>query len=168
VLEKVLAAQPEHREARKTLVDALDLRATTSMNLTRHADALADWDRALAFQTVSPSRDSLRVGRAEALARLGDHARATAEADTLLQDAALTPNLLHDLAIVYAVAAGAARQDPKRHEEFAGRAVQLLKRLQASGYFKDAAALKESKDLAPLRERADFKALLGELGKSGR
>jgi hypothetical protein len=71
---------------------------------------------------------------------------------------------LYDAGCVFALAAGGREEaggGPKK-EECARRAVALLRQAVANG-FKDAAHLKEDKDLDPLRGRDDFKRLLAEV-----
>jgi serine/threonine protein kinase/tetratricopeptide (TPR) repeat protein len=81
---------------------------------------------------------------------------------------------LYQAACAYALCAGAARQAkspvagaPSR-EKLAERALALLKQAVAKGY-KDAAHIKQDRDLDALGDRADFKKLLTELeaGKKG-
>ena len=61
--------------------------------------------------------------------------------------------------------------DAKRQESYAARAVAMLRRAQATGYFKDSQRvqhLKQDDDLAVLRARDDFQNLLKELDSKKR
>jgi hypothetical protein len=70
--------------------------------------------------------------------------------------------MLYDLACVCALASAAVKDDAKRREQYADRAVALLRQAVAAGW-KDAAHMKKDQDLAPLRDREDFQKLLAEL-----
>ena len=76
--------------------------------------------------------------------------------------------MLYNAACVYGVAATAVKADAALAEKYAGRAVALLIRAQAVGYFRNPVTvehmLKDS-DLTSVREREDYKKLLAELGQ---
>ena len=65
----------------------------------------------------------------------------------------------YDFACVYALASG---QDAARREEYAARAVGLLRQAIAKGY-QDADHMAKDADLDPLRKREDFQKLLADL-----
>ena len=65
----------------------------------------------------------------------------------------------YDFACVYAVAS-AKIADKK--QEYADRAMELLRQAVKAGY-KDAAHMAKDPDLDPLRDREDFQKLLAEL-----
>jgi hypothetical protein len=76
---------------------------------------------------------------------------------------------LYDAACVYALCAGAAKQAKSPlaggadgYEKLAEEALALLKQAVARG-FKNAAHMKQDKDLDALRDRADFEKLLVDL-----
>jgi hypothetical protein len=77
-------------------------------------------------------------------------------------------NQLYDAACAYALCAGAAKQAKSPvtgapgPEKLAEEAMALLKQAVAKGY-KNAAHMKQDKDLDSLRDREDFKKLLAEL-----
>jgi hypothetical protein len=53
-------------------------------------------------------------------------------------------------------------------EQYAGKALALLRRAQAAGFFRDARQvdhLRKDDDLAALRDQADFKTFVAELLK---
>lgn len=117
--------------------------------------------------------------RARVLARRGRHEDAAATADRLSRLAGTAGNNLYRAAGSYALCAAAVAggkqpapltpADRARRERYAARALALLKQAQAAGYFKTAphrAQLKMDADRAPLRDRADFKALVAELEKT--
>jgi hypothetical protein len=113
-----------------------------------------------------PAHNSFfRGNRAEAQARAGDHARAFAEANALASAVVVTGGACYDLARVCAIAAAFVKDDPRLREQYTNRAVELLRQAVDKG-FKDAARLKQDKDLETLRNREDFKKLLVELEKA--
>src|SRR5262249_7644974 len=144
-------------------------------------DALADWDRAVALAPAA-ARTAARLGRADGLARAGEHDRAAAEAAALSRSPGLSAEDAHNPAGAFALtparasalsaaAAGrdAARPLPlrERHaEERARAAVALLGRAARAGYFRDAANVThmgKDADLDFLRGRADFSAFAAGL-----
>jgi hypothetical protein len=138
-----------------------------------HAEAVAEWDRALELDDGS-SQNGLRLQRAFSLVKLGEHAQATAEANALADQKSVPGETLYNLACVSSLSSTAVRRDPhlspteqdQRAEEYAARAVELLGKARAVGYFQEPARvehLKTDKDLDPLRDREDFKKLLAEL-----
>ncbi len=117
-----------------------------------------------------------QLGRAGALARLGDHSRAAGEADDVAQAKDVPADTLYDLACVYALSSAAAGKDTslsqadrdRLAERHAARAVELLTKSLAAGYFKERARvefLKKDTDLDPLRARADFQGFLRTLAE---
>jgi hypothetical protein len=137
-------------------------------------DALAWYEKALGrLQNVlskQPKNAFARLcvrefsaGKAVALVRVGRRAEAAALAATLADDKELAGEALYSTAC--ALAAGSAGDGPDAGA-LAERAVALLRRARATGYFKDPATLTQletEKDLEPLRPRDDFKKLLQEL-----
>src|SRR5262249_43177891 len=117
---------------------------------------------------------AIRLGRALTLARAGDHARAASEVGELSTLAGPDGNLLLAGARALALASLAARTDAKLSTEerqtladhYASQAIDWLRRsFQADppsgpGIVKD---LRRQTDWEPLRQRADFQALIAEL-----
>jgi serine/threonine-protein kinase len=116
-----------------------------------------------------------RVGRALALAMMGDHARAMQDAEEARAHPPEAPIIVFNLACTYALCSTAVGKDAKLppsartrlQEEYNARAVEVLRQAVACGY-KDVAAMKQDSDLEPLRRRADFKKLLQELEEANR
>jgi tetratricopeptide (TPR) repeat protein len=160
-LEAVVAKDPHDVLARQFLAISRRGRAEPLNRLGRHAEALEDLERALALGN-GREQTALRLERARTWARLKDHARATTEANVLAQADDASAEDLYDAACVYALAATAAHDDPKQAEQYAARAVQLLRQGVAKGY-REMEDLKNDSDLASLRERDDFRKLLSEL-----
>ncbi len=158
------------------LVPAYRGRARTLGRLGRYAEAVRDWDRVI---ELDGGNAGFRLERALALARAEDHARAAAEANALARGEALQGDTLYDLARVYALASSAVRRDANLSagdrdnlaRQHAARAVALLGRAKAAGYYqgpRHLKALRTSPDLEPLRSRDDFKKLLAGLEKEGK
>jgi tetratricopeptide (TPR) repeat protein len=161
VLQPVLAAEPLHLLARQNLRNAHWGRAAALTRLQRFAEAEPDWTRALELADGA-ERSSIRMSRAESLARAGMHTRAVAEAAALVGAPDVTAEALYNAAGVYALAATAATTDAPAAARYAARATELLRQALARGYT-DVAHLLRDGDLAPLRRRADYAALLWDL-----
>jgi serine/threonine protein kinase len=159
-LERVLKKLGTDATARQNLRSSHAGRAGALAKLRRYTEAVREWDRALALADGS-TRNHFRMGRAETLARAGDVARATDEAEEVLKAGPVNENLLYNVACVFALASAHATE-PAQVKGYAGRAVALLGRAIAKGY-KDVAAMRKDADLDPLRSRSDFKKLLAEL-----
>jgi tetratricopeptide (TPR) repeat protein len=147
------------------LGDTHQRRALTLTDLHRYAEAIQDWDRAIELDE-GPQRPAFRLRRAWVLAHAGDHARAVAEADDLTRADKAPGGTLYDAACVYGLSVPAAKDDAKRQEHYAGKALALLRRARDAGFFTSAAAVKhlqEDDDLAALRGHADFKQFVTEL-----
>jgi serine/threonine-protein kinase len=176
--EGVLRRQPGHAEARECLSDVHEGRATALTQLGRPAEAIPDWDRAVELADGA-NRVAWRLRRARTLAQLGEHVRATAEAEALTSETSAPGGVLYGAACVYGCASAAARAQagpsepsPTRlAEEYAVRALALLARARTAGYFRDPAAverLQKDRDLDPLRAREGFKELLADVGPKAR
>ena len=74
----------------------------------------------------------------------------------------VTGSTVYDLASICALASAAVKDDAKLQDQYAARAVELLRQAFAKGY-KEAAHMKKDKDLDALRDREDFKRLVAEL-----
>ncbi len=164
ILEPLLKQEPRLIMYRRFLRDAHWGRAEALDRLGRdtEADNDRDRDRALAADGLSEDEPGIRTRRARSLARAGDHAKAVAEANALAETKDVTGNTLYDLACVCALASAAAKGDAKFQDQYATRAVELLRQAVAKGY-KDIDHLKKDDDLKALREREDFQKLVKEL-----
>jgi tetratricopeptide (TPR) repeat protein len=161
VLEGALQKEPRDRECRRQLVAALQGRAQARVRLGRYEEALADWRQ---VETLAGGKSAaVRLGVADALARLGRPALAAAEADCVEADG-LTPAQRVDLARVYALCSAAATKDTqlpaaqrgRLAEHYAARATRLLTDVHGPA----AEALGRDPDFEPLRIRKDFQDLL--------
>ena len=87
--------------------------------------------------TTGPIAVMYRQQRALTLARTGDPVRAVAEAEDLTQGDQVSGGSLYDAACVCALSSAGVIDDAKRQESYAARAVAMLRRAQATGYFRD-------------------------------
>jgi len=168
--EVFLIREPNHVVARLQTRNAHGARAQAYEALDRWADAVPDWDRVVKLEGDAGDWEH-RVLRTRAMTRAGIHAGAIAEAKLLANDSKLPLIGQYDLACVLALACGQVQGDDRINaaerrslsEEYATRALALLRRLSDQGYFNDvdhAKNLSTDADLKSLRERADFKALV--------
>ena len=148
-------------------------RADALTRLGRHKQALADWDRAIALADPK-SRGWFQLFRLAALARTGDHAKATEEAGKLILPPPQTGEALYKLAAVYALATRAAQRDEelrpdqrnKLAEQYATRAVELLTRATASAEpWPGLSKLEKDPDFEGVRSNAGFKKVLETIKK---
>jgi serine/threonine protein kinase/tetratricopeptide (TPR) repeat protein len=168
-LEAILEKEPRHTFARQFICEAYERRAATLTKLRRHNDALRDLDRLLELADAQ-TRNTRRSLRAATLARMGDHGAAVNEADAVAAMGSLSAESMYHLACTYAACAAAVRQDPQistaeqrqRADKYEVRAVDLLSKARAAGFFRETARIEEMRqdeDLAPLRRRRDFQEL---------
>jgi serine/threonine protein kinase/tetratricopeptide (TPR) repeat protein len=193
LLEPLVRQEPLLVTERSVLRQAHWGRADALHGLGRYADAVKDWDRALALGSdpgreldhrpasrnsagtplalgPDPGRElDLRCRRAVSLARAGEHAKAVAEANALAAAKDVDSGTLYNVACVCAIVSSAVKDAnipgagaTRLAETYSTRAVELLQQAVAKGY-KEAALMKKEKELDALRDREDFKRLVGEL-----
>jgi serine/threonine protein kinase len=177
MLEGVLKQESRHTNARHFLRGAYERRVDTLTVLGRFRDVLPDLDRLLHLAGGVKS-DPWRFLRANALARIGQHALAMAEAEALAARPALPGETMYNLACVYSVCSAVVRQDDQlakveqasRSEQCAARAIEFLRKAQDAGFFKAPQRIEEmhkDKDLEPLRDRQDFQDFCRTLRPKG-
>jgi hypothetical protein len=143
-------------------------RAEALRQLAPYSESLAEWDRALQL-AEGPDQNLFRAARLRTRVHLEEPASVTAEARVLAEKADVPPPALFELAGVYAVAGTAATPEPAA-EPYPARAMALLSRARAAGLFQDLAyrtRLRDDPDLAPLRARPDFTALVKHVEEEG-
>ena len=127
------------------------------------AAAVSAFDRAIetAEERIRPE---LRLARALALAKSGDHQQARAAAEAELARESAKKHHWFDASKVF-VAAAAAADAPETAAELNARAVAALRRACELKYFEDARSRSELRggEFDPLREREDFKKLIADL-----
>jgi tetratricopeptide (TPR) repeat protein len=163
--QTVLAKDRRLTTARAFLSNTHWNRASALMQLNRYAEAIRDWDQAIELDDGS-ERNGFRLQRAGCLAQIGEHVRAVAEANALTQGKDVPGLTLYDAACVCALAAASVKDDAKLGEQYAGRAMALLRQAQKAGHFKqpdNIDHMKKDDDLRSLRARPDYRNLLKEL-----
>jgi tetratricopeptide (TPR) repeat protein len=156
-LKVLLAMEPRLVEARDALRDAHAGRARALDRLGHHADAVQYWKQAMELDDGS-QRVVLQLGRAISQAQgSGNHDQALAEAESRAKGA--------DVWTLEGLARLCALASEGNGERYAVQAVKLLRQAVREGY-RDTLYLKEGADLAPLRQRDDFKKLLADLEKT--
>jgi serine/threonine-protein kinase len=159
-LEPALSKLGTDVKGREALRDSHRSRAEALAKLGRYTEAIHDWDRALALDDGSAGGE-IRVGRAKTLARAGEVARASADAEELLKAGSLRGDALYDISCLFSLASAKAKEQAQA-ECYAGRAVTVLRQAVAKG-FRDIEHIKKDSDLDPLRLRDDFQKVLREL-----
>jgi tetratricopeptide (TPR) repeat protein len=168
--EAVAARHPTDVDSRRAGTMAYRGRAATLDARNQLQEALAAWDKSLSF-AVGDAKHGTLVGRATTLARLGDHAAAVAAVKPIEELNFRHEVPPHNVGIVYAFAAEAARHDEKLPaadreqlaERYSSHAVELLSKVFDRGDFNTPStlrALREDPALNSLRLREDFKRLI--------
>jgi tetratricopeptide (TPR) repeat protein len=160
-LLKPLLGKRVYPKARGILRDAHSVRASALERLKRHREAVKDWDRALEL-AEGKAHTWLRIQRAYALVWAGDLKAATAQAEDLAREPKAAAGTVYDAACVFALAGASAQKDTKQVEDYARRAVALLREAVRKGYNK-LDHIRRDSDLDSLRQRADFREVLKEL-----
>jgi eukaryotic-like serine/threonine-protein kinase len=142
--------------------------------LGRNGEALSHWDRAIDLDAREDP--AIRIGKALALARLGDHAKALPLASEAASKTLASGEDLYALAAAFAQIARAAEADASRGEaerraladEHATRAIEALRMAAAAGHFASPAvvsALAADPDFAFLAPRPEFREFVDSLRK---
>jgi len=139
-------------------------RAEVLQRLNRHSEAVADWDMALKLDDGRMSM-AIRERRGYSLARDGQHVRAFADANELFGMRQPGPATTYDCACICAICITKVGDNKSLAEKYAVRAVELLRQAVAKG-FSNFLHLVNDGDLAPLRGRDDFTALLWEIAEA--
>jgi hypothetical protein len=167
--ESVRAREPNLRVARQTAYVARAARGLLLNRLGRYRQALPEFDAAVEL-AEERQRNVERAERAATVAALGDHGRATAEADALAALPDLSPPEMYNLVCVYSVSLGAVSRDEtlapaerrRRGDAYVAAALRLLRRLRAAGS-RGADALRyleSDRDMAPLQARPEYQRLV--------
>ncbi len=145
----------------------------------RHDEAVAQYSKAISIlegvlrgnhHSARPALLSAQIQRAGARAGQGEHAQATAEAETLARQRDLNPGHLYDLACTFANCSAAVERDrnlpsadrARLQALYAARAMDLLRQAIATGWRRPE-HLKQDPDMDPLRAREDFRKLRADL-----
>jgi serine/threonine-protein kinase len=172
--EEVLADTPKMLPYRFQLVTTYPTLADLHMQFKQPARALAALQRAAAlaeglaqdypsFAWLTPEVERLRIQCLVIQARQGEAATTLAAAGRLADKKSLTGENAYDLACVYALAATNPRTRKDAADALLQRALALLLRADAAGYFAAKARIEHARkdgDLEPLHARDEFKKLL--------
>ncbi|MCC6511584.1 MAG: tetratricopeptide repeat protein, partial [Pirellulaceae bacterium] len=121
-------------------------------------EALEAWKTGAAtFSPTDRIKDSLAI-----VTKLNEPAAAAAAVESIVASNKLDNLWLYNAACVIAQCAASSRSNEAQQKQFADRAMELLNQAVRAGW-KDAAHIKRDTDLDPLRERADFKALVEQI-----
>jgi serine/threonine protein kinase/tetratricopeptide (TPR) repeat protein len=154
-LTPVYEQDRRHVTAKEFLRTSHWSRALAYDQLKKHAEAVKDWDKVIEL-SPEPEQPGCRARRVNSRLRAGQVVEAVAEVEELTKAWKWSAEQWYDFACVYAVASG--QMDAKK-EEYADRAMELLRQAVKAG-FKDAAHLGKDTDLDALRDRADFMKLV--------
>jgi serine/threonine-protein kinase len=188
IQEKLAQDNPAVADLQSNLADTYDNISEAQRALGRPAEALSSSAQALAIREklarehagaprFQKELTSTRLGRAMARAQVGEYEPAAAEAQGLAGNAAGSGSMLYQAACVFSRRVPAAGRDEKlapddrarRAEEYARRALAFLERARRAGHFRARAEidmLTKSSDLAPLRERDDFRRFRATVEKA--
>src|SRR5262249_48317600 len=148
-LTRVLARVPQDARGREYLCKAHWLRAAAFYNLERPAEALPDWDAALALDDGT-AQAPLRKGRGAPLRGLGAAYEQVAEVTAPALAAGADGPARHRAAVVFAFASAARSDNPKLAESYARQAIEQLHRSTPGRDPRAAQRLRDDPDLEPL------------------
>ena len=160
MLKPVYEHDRRQAAAKQYLLNSYAARAKACDHLEKYSESVKDWDNVIELMPKQ-EQAKYRVGRAYAAARGGKVAEAVAEVAELTKAGNWLPEQRYYFAGIYAIAS-AKIADKK--QEYADRAMELLRQAVAGGY-KDLALIKKDADLNSLRDRADFKQIIADLEK---
>jgi tetratricopeptide (TPR) repeat protein len=176
-IERVLPNPQDTAVAKGTLVDALGMRADALSGLNRYDEALADFDRLLP-EDKTILRPFRLIRRAYVRAHLGDHQRATAEANEIMAQRTKVQHdteFLRQAACIFALAAQAVEKDTSLTDShrraladaYTARSIEFLTMFATPlNWNKNGLeSLRNDPDLKALQSRPAFLTLMKELEK---
>jgi tetratricopeptide (TPR) repeat protein len=137
------------------------VRAEAHEELKQYPAAVADWDEAVRLAPEA-ERAKVRVRRAMTRIRAGEDATAVNDVEAEVA-AGPTGAILYNAACALAIAAGRGGTTADR---YAARALELLRKAKAAGFFAGRANrehMRKDEDFAAIRDRAEFKAFVEEV-----
>jgi serine/threonine protein kinase/tetratricopeptide (TPR) repeat protein len=151
----------------------------TADRRVRSEVALEEYAKAIEIMEQAAGKGYLKAGtqllhtrslRGIALAKRGDHARATEEAEALVRQGDLNPAHVYNVACAFSLASAAADHDTKLSStdrsrlkaRYADRAIDCLRQAIAEGW-RNPSVIKKDRDFDPIRAREDFQKLLADL-----
>jgi tetratricopeptide (TPR) repeat protein len=175
LLEKLHRVDPNYADVRSVLSGTLLHRADAHARAEQWPQALKAWDRKFEVDLRKPDGNH-RTLRACALVKTGDYRRAVAEVQEVSRGWFLTDDFRYTFAEIYSWAGAVVRSDgklpeaerDKLSEEYAGRALQLLRQIERSGYFNSPESFKSLQGdafFSPLQGREEYRKLVQEVGE---
>jgi tetratricopeptide (TPR) repeat protein len=173
IIDKVLAREPQLLHGRVIQSQLYTYRALTRENLGDHAATIYDREQSCAFAD-GMHHTICRADFAYCLARIGEHRRASAEANDVAVLGDLTPLWRATLGRAFAVCVSDAQRDGSlsQHEHsllqerYGRQAVEQLRRCREAGYFAEEAKRQElhiDPSFEPIRNRPDFQQFVREV-----
>jgi tetratricopeptide (TPR) repeat protein len=171
--EEAVALAPHDAEMRTFLKGSRGNLRDTLTVLNRYDEALVQVDAALPLCNAT-ERQGWRLIRGLISARAGRHAPAVSEAQSLAGSPGLDAESLYNLACIYSLAVAAVRADgslnparkPSLVQAHTRAAMELVERSHREAHFptdKLLELLAQDPDMKPIRDTAEFKAMLGML-----
>ena len=161
MLKTANQGNPADMNVRKHLQICHTNRARANDSLGNSSKAIEDWNAAIEFSS-QPKGTDLLIFRAISQIGVGLTEEVNKEFDELIT----IPNLGGDVWYKFACAyARESIKSPDKKLDYTDRAIQLLSMAVESGW-KNIDHMAADPDLAPLRERDDYKQLLEKLSKS--
>jgi tetratricopeptide (TPR) repeat protein len=165
LLLPVFQKEHDNSKAREFLRNTFINRAGALEALERFGEATPDWEWA-ARLTTGREKAHFLTRQASSLLRAGDVGRAVTTADEAAKEAEAVPGTLYFLASIQARAAAQYQQGKPERENCCAKAVELLRRAQEGGFFREAdrlAAFKRDECFNLLRNRPDFRTIFQAL-----
>ncbi|HQR44234.1 MAG TPA: tetratricopeptide repeat protein, partial [Gemmatales bacterium] len=160
-LTKIHITEPRNLTARDYLGNSYRSRAKANRHLKKYEVAMNDWDKAVEYSPVT-SKLAVKTERAYSRVVAGQVSEGIAEINELIKSPVTEAGMWYNFACAYSIASG---KTAMRKDEYATRAIELLRKAVAVGYDKDDILHSKDKDLDPLRGRDDFSQLIAEVEK---
>jgi tetratricopeptide (TPR) repeat protein len=176
LLQSILAQDPSITPAQLYLRDAHSGRAGALDQLGHYAESARDWQRAAELDD-GPTRSILRLQQSAALAHAGKYQDAVKAVEEVLASSdpkGKTPPSgaqLYEAGRAFALSAAAVKDDAMLRDQYAARAIVLLRQAKTAGFFKDPKQVenfKKDTDLDTLRQRDEYQKFAAELAEEGK
>ena len=159
VLVHVLKRDPQNHAAARFLHNALSAKVESMLDKKAYDEAVAAAESAFA-RSATAYRQSFRLMKARALAKLGRHIDAAEVIENLMGTVNFDAAAKLNLAEVYAQCAAAAedRALAKRYEQ---KAIHWLSRCLESGTY-DVTSMEDNEDLEPIKKSGEYLELINQ------
>jgi serine/threonine protein kinase len=170
ILDDLLANEPQDTAAEALITTVHESLAAAHTEIGSYKDAVAELDRAL-LRVTEADRNRIRIIRALAIARSGNHKVATAEANSIAAMKDSSAELVYISAKILSIASVTVRNDESIDsdiqgglaQQYADQAVDHLKACQSANYFNDEENVEQFEsdaDFHHLLKRTDVQTLL--------